>query len=38
VVLPGLYEDFWVATLDSFGTDASRYTEDAMGAVIELNS
>ena len=33
-----LYEDFWVATLDSFGTDASLYTEDAMGTVIQLNS
>lgn len=33
-----LYEDFWVATLDSFGTEASLYTEDAMGAVIQLNS
>lgn len=33
-----LYEDFWVATLDSFGTDASLYTEDAMGTVTQLNS
>ncbi|WP_214868116.1 hypothetical protein [Agromyces sp. ISL-38] len=33
-----LYEDFWVATVDSFGTDASLYTEDAMGTVIQLNS
>lgn len=33
-----LYEDFWVATLDSFGTDASLYTEDALDTVIQLNS
>jgi len=33
-----LYEDFWVATLDSFGTSAALYTEDAMDAVIQLNS
>jgi hypothetical protein len=33
-----LHEDFWVATLDSFGTDAPLYTEDAMEAVIRLNS
>jgi hypothetical protein len=33
-----LHEDFWVATLDGFGTDASLYTEDAMGTVIQLNS
>jgi len=33
-----LYEDFWVATLDSFGTDAPLYTEDAMDTAIQLNS
>ncbi|WP_156402002.1 hypothetical protein [Agromyces sp. Soil535] len=32
-----LYEDFWVATLDGFGTSASLYTEDAMGTVNQLN-
>ena len=31
------YEDFWVATVDSFGTSASLYTEDALGTVIALN-
>jgi hypothetical protein len=33
-----LYEGFWVATLDSFGTDASLYTEDALDTVIQFNS
>lgn len=33
-----LYQEFWVATLDSFGTEAALYTEDAMGTVIQLNS
>jgi len=32
-----LYEGFWVATVDSFGTSASLYTEDALGTVIALN-
>lgn len=32
-----LFEDFWVATVDSFGTSASLYTEDALGTVIALN-
>lgn len=33
-----LYEDFWVATLDGFGTNASLYTEDALDSAIKLNS
>lgn len=32
-----LYEDFWVSTVDSFGTSASRYTEAALDTVISLN-
>ena len=32
-----LYEDFWVSTVDSFGTSASSYTEDALNTVISLN-
>ena len=32
-----LHEGFWVATVDSFGTSASLYTEDALATVIALN-
>jgi hypothetical protein len=32
-----LHEDFWVSTVDSFGTSASSYTEDALSTVISLN-
>ena len=32
-----LHEDFWVSTVDSFGTSATSYTEDALNTVISLN-
>jgi hypothetical protein len=32
-----LYEDSWVSTVDSFGTSAASYTEDALDTVISLN-
>jgi len=32
-----LHEDFWVSTVDSFGTNAPSYTEDALNTVTSLN-
>ena len=32
-----LSEDIWVSTVDSFGTSASSYTDDALDTVMSLN-